>query len=154
MPKKSGKTGASDTWYGWALLVDSEAIRQLSAQELNTLEWAEQLAESRREWGSLPPHKREREWPLTVDEIAEESKWPDEVTRTTVSRRLAQLRRKLFGQIGRRAIYARAARRAELRQRSWRPCAVPGCQNLIPPDARTDKDTCSARHRKAKQRHT
>lgn len=158
MPKKSGKT---EPWYGWAELVDPAAEQQLSPKEINTLEWARHLAASKREWAALPPHEREQRWPsVTVEDIAHmpgqwsridgEVGWDDS---RPVSRRITVLRRKLFGDIGRRAIYARAARRAEVRQRSWRQCSAPRCSNLIPPDARADKDTCSDRCRRAKQRH-
>ena len=121
-------------WYGWAFIEPTEGEYPPfgSGADLG-LEYARELAESG----------------ITVEQLA--ARLPGRRKASTMHWQIWAARRTLHGKAARSTIFRRAARRRELERRDWRQCVICG-EAVIPPDARSDRTTCSVRCRVAKSR--
>jgi hypothetical protein len=130
------------TSYAWALLLDKNETKRLSAEALEGLDYARALAEDARERSylalseTLPPR-------LTPVDLAVSS----DVSASTIRRRIKQARHELFGSIGTSAIYARQARTRLLRERARARCSGPDCENPLPHECTERREYCSVRCR-------
>jgi len=137
--------------YAWARTASAHG---LSDQAVLGLVSAQRLAKTARERSRLARSPGRRPFRLTPADIAIE----EDVSETTVRRRIAQARFELWGTLSDSGIYyrrAQATKREECQEREERPCKAPDCTNELPRRATARREYCHARCRRRHhyQRH-
>jgi hypothetical protein len=142
--------------YAWARHLEASEVAydRLSPTAREGWEYALELAEDAKR-RSLDPHRAKELPPVTIEQLAADEQLPV----ATISTRIAQARRQLFGSLTDAAIHKRCQR---IRTRTThRVCAEDGCNQPLPPAAAGNRHYChhhgsnrerARRHRRGRPR--
>lgn len=132
------------TSYAWALLAERSAVQELGDDAYAGLGYATLMAEADRARCQVPIRVAELLPPMTIGEIAE----MENVSPTTVRRRIARARQELFGSLSMSGIYDRRRRAARAKSLRGRICAASDCGNPLPRASTARREFCHPRCRR------
>lgn len=130
--------------YAWALLAEREAVARLSDGAHEGLGYATTIAEADRARRQVPIRMDGLLPPMTITEIAD----MENVSPSTVRRRIALAREELFGSLTMSGIYDRRRRKRKQRSLRGRVCAAADCENPLPATATARRVFCQPRCRR------
>jgi hypothetical protein len=131
------------TSYSWAYGVEEWLS---SSASRDGLRYARRLAETAREHSKAALAREPRPFPITPADLAFE----EDVSESTVRRKIALARCELYGGLSDSAIYYRKARAKELAGRPVRTCKAPDCEESLPRRASARREYC---HSRCRRRH-
>lgn len=132
------------TTYVWALLAEPSAVRRLSDGAYEGVRYARLIAEADRARRQVPIRVEQLLPPITLSEIAQ----MENVSISTIRRRITLAREELFGTLSTSGIYDRRRRARKRRALAGRVCAASDCDNVLPPSATARREFCHSRCRR------